>query len=61
MDPEDLTTPEGAERLRLSMAMLTPGQLALTREEAMLVLERLAELQRWALGRTCRHEAGGPS
>ena len=57
MDREDLATPEGAERLRLSMAMLTPGQqVVLSREEAMLLFERLVELQRWALGRSCCHE-----
>lgn len=60
MDPEDLATPERTEQIRCSMAMLVPGQLALTREEAMLILERLVELQRWALGRICCHEKPPP-
>ncbi|MCA1847035.1 MAG: hypothetical protein LC792_28355 [Actinobacteria bacterium] len=58
MDPEDVATPERTEQLRCAMAMLTPGQPAwLTREDALLILERLVELQRWALGRTCCHDS----
>ncbi len=39
MDKYDL------ERLRRSIVMISPGQLALRREEAIAVLEDLAEVQ----------------
>jgi hypothetical protein len=41
----DDLSPEGVERLRRSIAMLTRGQPALDREEAMTVLEELQHLQ----------------
>jgi len=42
-DVADLTDPHELERLRRSVAMLTPGVLALRREDA---LQLLAEVQR---------------
>ena len=39
--PDDLTSPERTEQARRSVVMLTPGQMALSREEAMMVLDRL--------------------
>jgi hypothetical protein len=54
VDPDQIATPERTEQLRRSMAMLTPGQHScLSRDDAMLILEALEKLQRWALGRTC--------
>jgi hypothetical protein len=54
VDPEDVATPERTEQLRRSIVMLPPGQPPwLTREDMIIILERLVELQRWALGRTC--------
>ena len=44
--PEVDLTPEGIERLRRSVAMLTRAQPALDREAAMLVLEELQRAQR---------------
>lgn len=38
---DDLTSPEALERKRRSVAMLSPGQMALKREEAMLLLDVL--------------------
>jgi hypothetical protein len=38
-------TPEGVERLRRSVAMLTRGQPGLDREAAMTVLEELQRVQ----------------
>ncbi len=64
MDPDQIATPERTEQLRRSMAMLGPGQPSgLTRDDAMLILEALERLQRWALGRNCHTEAPveGPS
>jgi hypothetical protein len=54
MDPDQIATPERTEQLRRSMAMLAPGQLSwLSRDDAMMILAALEELQRWAIGRTC--------
>ena len=51
----DLSTPEAAERMRRSLAMLAPRAWALRREEAIDVLEVLLvamhELQRLDRGR----------
>lgn len=59
MDPDQIATPERTEQLRLSMAMLTPGQQSyLTKDDAMMILAALEQLQRWALGRTCCREPG---
>lgn len=42
MDPTDLTTTEGLERLRRSLAMGPPGQPGgLTRDDAIRVVEAL--------------------
>jgi len=38
---DDLTNPEALERVRRSIAMLNPGQAALKREPALLVLDAL--------------------
>lgn len=38
---DDLTHPERLEQRRRSVAMLTTGQMALKREEALLVLDAL--------------------
>lgn len=41
--------------------MLPPGQQSwLTRDDAMMILEALEQLQRWALGRSCCHDDQGP-
>lgn len=39
--PDDLRTPERTEQARRSIVMLSPGQMALSREEAMMVLDQL--------------------
>lgn len=44
MRRDDLDQPWKVENLRRSLAMLTPGEPGLSRDDAMLVLERLAEL-----------------
>ena len=41
---DDLQWSHQAESLRRSVAMLQPGQTALKREDAMVLLERLVEL-----------------
>lgn len=57
VDPDQIATPERTEQLRRSMAMLPPGQQSwLTRDDAMMILEALEQLQRWALGRACCHD-----
>lgn len=38
---DDLNSPEALERKRRSIAMLSPGQNALRREEALLLLDHL--------------------
>ena len=38
-------TPEAVERLRRSVAMLTPGQMALKREDAIQLLVEVQRLQ----------------
>jgi hypothetical protein len=43
-----MTSVEDLERQRRSIAMLSPGTLALAREEAMGLLAELIELRRWA-------------
>lgn len=42
--PDDLTTPERAEIIRRSIAMLNTGANALNREETLLVFDRIVEL-----------------
>ena len=44
MRREDLDEPWKVENLRRSLAMLSPGEPGLSRNDAMLVLELLAEL-----------------
>ena len=44
MRREDLDEPWKVENVRRSLAMLPPGSPGLTRDDAMLVLELLAEL-----------------
>lgn len=62
VDPDQIATPERTEQLRRSMAMLNPGQQSwLTRDDALMILEALENLQRWALGRTCCQPDDGPS
>jgi hypothetical protein len=56
MDPDQIASPERTEQLRRSMAMLAPGQLSwLTRDDALMILAALEELQRRVLGRSCCH------
>jgi hypothetical protein len=43
MRPEDLDQPWKIENVRRSLAMLPPGAPGLSRDDAMLVLELLAE------------------
>ena len=43
MRREDLDQPSKIENVRPSLAMLSPGQPGLSREDAILVLELLAE------------------
>ncbi len=50
--PDDLTTPERAEIIRRSIAMLSTGVDALNREEALLILGRLVELLQAERSRT---------
>ena len=44
MRREDLDEPWKVENLRRSLAMLSPGEPGLSRNDAMMVLELLAEL-----------------
>lgn len=48
INSDDLTTPERAEQIRRSVAMLQPGQLVATREETMMLLGLLVRLLRAA-------------
>lgn len=58
VDPDQIATPERTEQLR-SLAMLTPGQQSyLNRDDAMMILAALEQLQRWAIGRACCREPG---
>lgn len=43
MNPDDIDQPWKVENLRRSVAMLPPGAPAFSREDALLILEVLAE------------------
>jgi hypothetical protein len=50
LHPDDIDSPEAAERIRRSVAMLRSGQPAFDREDALLVLNVLIRYLRSATG-----------